>query len=215
MTDFLHNRADEPAAHVVLAHGAMAPMDSSFLETYCALVEARGLSVSRFEFAYMAGRRSGGKKRPPPRAELLLEEYREAVEQLGVDSEAKVPLIVGGKSLGGRVASMVAQDLFDAGRIAGLVCLGYPFHPPQKPGNLRTAHLANLSCPTLIMQGERDPFGTAEEIESYALEPRIQLHWIGDGDHDFGPRGRSGYTRQGNLAAAADALQKFALQLQK
>jgi hypothetical protein len=91
-----------------------------------------------------------------------------------------------------------------------LVCLGYPFHPPNKPGRLRTVHLETLTCPTLIIQGERDPFGTRAEVEEMNLSSAIRFHWAGDGDHDLGPRGGSGFTRRGNLAAAAHAIADFA-----
>ena len=98
--------------------------------------------------------------------------------------------MIGGKSMGGRVASLVADELFGQGRIAGLVCLGYPFHPPNKPEQLRTAHLEALACPALIVQGERDPFGTRAEVEAFRLSSAIRLHWAGDGDHDLGPARR-------------------------
>jgi predicted alpha/beta-hydrolase family hydrolase len=106
-----------------------------------------------------------------------------------------------------------ADEFYAQRRIAGLVCLGYPFHPPKKPEQLRTAHLEGLQCPALIVQGERDPFGSRSEVEALSLSPAIRLHWIGDGDHDLGPRGGSGFTRKGNLAAAADALAAFAAEL--
>jgi predicted alpha/beta-hydrolase family hydrolase len=159
------------------------------------------VSTYRFEFAYMAARREGARK-PPPKAERLMDEYRAAVAAV----PAGGPLVIGGKSMGGRVASLVADELFTAGRIAGLVCLGYPFHPPKKPEQLRTAHLKQLVCPALIVQGERDPFGGRDEVESYGLSRAIRFHWAADGDHDLGPRGGSGFTRKGNLAAAADAV---------
>jgi len=120
-------------------------------------------------------------------------------------------LAIGGKSLGGRVASMIADDAFAAGQISALVCLGYPFHPPSKPDSLRTAHLTALKCPALIVQGERDPFGTQKEVEEMTLSSTISFCWMGDGDHDFGPRGASGFTRKGNLASAADAVAAFLL----
>ena len=138
--------------------------------------------------------------------ERLVDEYRAAVAAAGPGA----PLLIGGKSMGGRVASLVADDLHAAGRIAGLVCLGYPFHPPGKPDRLRTAHLEHLACPALIVQGERDPFGTRAEVGAMRLSPAIRFHWAGDGDHDLGPRGGSGFTRKGNLAAAADAVAAFA-----
>jgi len=204
-----------PAAkcHLLLAHGAGAPMTSPFLETMTRLLTERGLAVSRFEFAYMAARREDGKRRPPPKAERLVDEYVAAVATLRSRLPAGQALLIGGKSMGGRVASLAADTLFDDGAIAGLVCLGYPFHPPGKPDNLRTAHLQDLQCPALIVQGERDPFGNRAEVEGYKLAPAIRLHWAGDGDHDLGPRGGSGITRAGNLAAAADAVCAFASQV--
>jgi len=200
-------------ATIILAHGAMAPMDSPFLNRMAELLVVRGLNVVRFEFSYMAARRNGGPKRPPPRAEKLLHEYTAAVAELRGRAEFVMPLIIGGKSLGGRVASMVADGLFAAKAVDGLVCLGYPFHPPNKPENLRILHLKAMMCPTLILQGERDPFGCKTEIEAYQLEPKIEFLWMGDGDHDFGPRGRSGYTKTDNMRAAADAVQAFAQSL--
>ena len=204
---FLITGPVEPIARFVCAHGAGAPMDSSFLDTMANLLADRGLATCRFEFAYMAARRQGGSRKPPPKAERLVDEYRAAVGALPAEGP---PLVIGGKSMGGRVASLVADELHAAGRIAGLVCLGYPFHPPNKPGQLRTAHLVHLACPALIVQGERDPFGGRAEVEAYALPGSIRFHWASDGDHDLGPRGGSGFTRKGNLAAAADAVARFA-----
>jgi hypothetical protein len=196
--------------HLVLAHGAGAPMTSPFLETVTRLLVERGARVSRFEFPYMAARRQGSKRRPPPKAELLVEPYQQVVATLCATLPPGQTLLVGGKSMGGRVASLIADALFAEGRITGLVCLGYPFHPPAKPDQLRTAHLERLRCPALIVQGERDPFGARAEVESYRLSPSIHMHWAPDGDHDLGPRGGSGFTRAGNLAAAADAVSAFA-----
>ena len=92
---------------------------------------------------------------------------------------------------------------------AGVIVFGYPFHPPGKPTQLRTAHLEAITCPTLIVQGERDPFGARTEVTQLPLSKSIRMHWAGDGDHDHGPRGGSGFTRKGNLAAAADAVRDF------
>lgn len=200
-------------AHILLAHGAGAPMTSSFLEKIARLLAERGLAVSRFEFAYMAARREDGKRRPPPRAEQLVDEYKAAVAAAAEKLGRATKLLIGGKSMGGRVASLVADELYGEKRIAGLVCLGYPFHPPGKPEALRTGHLEHLRCPALIVQGERDPFGSRSEVEALKLAPSIRFAWAGDGDHDLGPRGDSGFTRAGNLAAAADAIQAFAAHL--
>ena len=181
-------------------------MDSASMEATAKALAAAGFRVARFEFGYMASRRTSGVRKPPPRAEKLNPEYMVAITELG----ATGPLIIGGKSMGGRVASLVADELFAAGRIAGFACLGYPFHPPNKPEQLRTAHLQGLACPALIVQGERDPFGTRAEVEAFRLSSAIRWHWASDGDHDLGPRGASGFTRKGNLAAAADAVAQFA-----
>ena len=196
--------------HLILAHGAGAPMTTPFMETFAGLLAERRIAVTRFEFGYMAARRTGGKRPPPPKAELLMPEYLAALEGLVPRMATEQKLLIGGKSLGGRVASLVAGDLYRAGRIDGLICLGYPFHPPDKPAELRTAHLTGLTCPTLIVQGERDPFGSRAEVEGFSLSPAIHLHWAADGDHDLGPRGGRGRTRPGNLDAAADAVAAFA-----
>jgi predicted alpha/beta-hydrolase family hydrolase len=210
VTQFLTTGPREAKVRLLLAHGAGAAMTSPFLETITKLLNERGLQVSRFEFDYMAARRQGGKRRPPPRAEMLKSEYIRAVQDIAAVGAQDQTLVIGGKSMGGRVASMVADELFAAGRIGGLVCLGYPFHPPGKPENLRTPHLEALVCPTLIVQGERDPFGTKVEVDGYELSGVIKFSWASDGDHDLGPRGASGFTRSGNLKLAADAISAFA-----
>ncbi|MDH6234482.1 putative alpha/beta-hydrolase family hydrolase [Mesorhizobium soli] len=199
MPDLLFTGPEEARLTLMLAHGAGAPMDSGWMNAMAERLAGHGIRVARFEFGYMAARRSGQRK-PPPRAETLLGEYRGAVETLGPTKN----LFIGGKSLGGRVASMVADGLFAEGKIAGLVCLGYPFHPPAKPEQLRAAHLKHLSAPTLICQGTRDPFGTREEVSAYELSPRIGIDWLEDGDHEFKPR--KPLTLDGNLDTAAAAV---------
>lgn len=204
---FLFDGSDEARVTIMLAHGAGAPMDSqSMTATAKALGEA-GFRVARFEFDYMAGRRTDGRRAPPPRAEKLNPQYIAAVDALGT----KGPLIIGGKSMGGRVASMVADELLAAGRIHGLLCLGYPFHPPGKPEQLRTAHLAGLKTPTLIAQGTRDEFGTQNEVSTYTLSPRIELLWLEDGDHDLKPRKSiSGFSSADHLKTMAETVSTWA-----
>jgi predicted alpha/beta-hydrolase family hydrolase len=200
----------ERAPIYVLAHGAGAGHDSAFMVAMADLLAARGVRVARFDFAYMAERRAG-KKRPPPKAERVVPEYRAALDRVAAEAAAGTTIVIGGKSMGGRVASLLAAE--DTAPARGLACLGYPFHPPNQPGNLRVAHLAAIPCSTLIVQGERDPFGGRGEVEGFGLPSAIRFAWIGDGDHDFGPRGGSGFTRKGNLATAADALASFVLAL--
>jgi hypothetical protein len=116
--------------------------------------------------------------------------------------------------MGGRVASMVADELFAKEAIAGLVCLGYPFHPPDKPAQLRTKHLEGLKTPALICQGTRDEFGTRDEVRSYALSDNIEILWLEDGDHDLKPRKTiSGFSTADHLKTIADAVAAFAARI--
>lgn len=195
-------RSDGPAnaaTTLILAHGAGAPMDSPFLEHFARSLAERGVRVVRFEFPYMDVRRQG--RRPPPdREPVLLATWREVVAaQIGTRPA------IGGKSLGGRMASRVADEV----GARALVCLGYPFHPPGKPERLRVGHLERLETPTLIVQGTRDPFGGRDEVGRYPLPATIRFHWIEDGDHSFKPRARSGRTEGQNLEDAVEAVASF------
>jgi uncharacterized protein len=199
MTDFLFDGPEGAAFTVMLAHGAGAPMDSASLNATTKALVAAGFRVARFEFGFMAARRKGERK-PPPRAETVIPEYEAAVAELG----AKSGLIIGGKSMGGRVASMAADKLFAEKKIVGLLCLGYPFHPPGKPQQLRTKHLEALKVPALICQGTRDEFGTKDEVPGYRLSDAIELFWLEDGDHDLKPRkGISGFSTADHLKSLA------------
>lgn len=203
---FLFTGPQDAPFTLLLAHGSGAPMDSPAMNAAASALAAEGLHVARFEFAYMAARRSEGSRRPPPKAETLIPEFEAAVAALG----AKGPLVIGGKSMGGRVASMAADRLHGKGRAAGLLCLGYPFHPPEKPAQLRTAHLMTLETPTLICQGTRDPFGTVAEVPGYGLPERIEILWLEDGDHDLKPRKSiSGFSAADHLATMARAVKAW------
>jgi predicted alpha/beta-hydrolase family hydrolase len=186
---------------VVLAHGAGAPMNSAFMETMATGLAGRGVRVVRFEFPYMQERRESGRRRGPNPAAKLCESWLTVIERLGPPEK----LVIGGKSMGGRIASMVADE---AG-VAGLVCMGYPFHPPGRPDKLRTDHLAALATPALILQGTRDAFGTPDEIESYTLSPKIRVAYLESGDHSFKPLKRSGRTLSQNLEEALEAIRAF------
>jgi predicted alpha/beta-hydrolase family hydrolase len=185
---------------VALAHGAGAGMDSPFLAFFAKGLGGRGIRVARFEYPYMAAKRATGKSRPPDREPVLRETWLKVVEKIGRDG-----LVIGGKSMGGRIASLVADE---AG-VAGLVCLGYPFHPVGKPDRLRVEHLRSIKTPTLIVQGERDPFGGREEVAGYKLAPAVRIAWIEDGDHSFKPRKASGRPEQQNWQAALDEIAAF------
>jgi predicted alpha/beta-hydrolase family hydrolase len=187
---------------IVLGHGAGAPMDTEFMTIVAEGLADLGFHVVRFEFPYMALRRQTGKKRPPDREPVLRKTWLEVIGSLGPAEN----VIIGGKSMGGRIASLIA----DEAQVAGLVCLGYPFHPTGKPEKLRTEHLKSLATPTLILQGERDPLGKPEEVATYALPRRLKIQWLPDGDHSFKPRKSSGITLPENLATAIAATAKFA-----
>ena len=177
-------RSDSPSAALVLAHGAGGGQQSKFMvQAATALVE-RGISVATFDFPYMAQRRSVPDKGP------VLEAYwRAVIDAARAQPElAGLPLFVGGKSMGGRIASQVAAQHVDG--IAGLIYFGYPLHPPGKPDQRRDRHLPDITEPMLFVQGSRDPFGTSEEIRELLprLNPRTTLFEVADGDHSFGVR---------------------------
>ncbi|ROV59885.1 alpha/beta fold hydrolase [Vibrio ponticus] len=184
----------------VFAHGAGAGMDHAFMQQVANGLAAKGIQVIRFNFPYMVKRAEDGKKRPPDRAPKLLE----AFEQVIADYADK-PIVIGGKSMGGRMASLLG----DNAQVAGIACLGYPFHPPGKPEKYKGEHLASLAKPCLILQGERDTFGKREEFTEFALADSVQVEFIADGDHSFKPRKSSGYTEAGNLAHAVEVLSQF------
>jgi predicted alpha/beta-hydrolase family hydrolase len=169
---------------------------------------ARGLSagggvrVARFEFPYMRARRETGRRGgAPDREPVLRNSWKEVVERLGGGRK----VVIGGKSMGGRIASMVADEV----GARGLVCLGYPFHPPGRPDKLRTKHLETLATPALIVQGTRDAFGTPEDVEGYALSDAIRVVWLEDGDHSWKPRTSSGRTEALNMADGVAAIREF------
>ena len=197
---FLRDGPDNAGVTVALAHGAGAPMDSPFMDTFAAALARWGIAVARFEFPYMARRREDGRRRPPDRAETLIATWLEVSEAL-----APKPLVVGGKSMGGRIATLIADRI---GAI-GLICVGYPFHPPGRPEKLRVEHLASLRTPTLILQGERDRLGILEEVAGYTLSPAIRVEWLLDGDHDLTPRAAAERTHGENIEAAAQLSASF------
>ncbi len=186
---------------VALAHGAGAAMDSPFMATMAGGLAAAGLRVVRFEFPYMRTRRASGVKRPPDGARTLEACWRSVIETLGGSDR----LVVGGKSLGGRIASLIADDV----EASGLLCLGYPFHAPGRAANPRINHLRQMRTPTLILKGTRDALGNQADVASYPLSKAVSLEWIPDGDHSFAPRKASSRTLEENMALAITAACAF------
>lgn len=184
---------------VILAHGAGAPMDTPFMTFFAEGLAEKGFRIGRFEFPYMAARREG-KRKPPDREPVLLDTWRRVI------AGVKTPFVIGGKSMGGRMASLIADEQ----NAAGLLCLGYPFvGMGGKENPKRTAHLAKLKTPALICQGTRDPMGNAAFVKALPLSRKIRLLWAEDGDHDLKPRKASGITPAQNLAAALDGAAAF------
>lgn len=207
---FLIQGPSNSSVTILLAHGAGAPMDSASMTAAADALASQGFRVARFEFSYMRARRTSGERKPPPKAETLNPEYGAAIDEIGNTER----LIIGGKSMGGRVASMIADDLYAKGKVAGLLCLGYPFHPTGKPDQLRTQHLKVLKTPALICQGTRDEFGTREEVSGYQLSDSIEILWLEDGDHDLKPRKTiSGFSTADHLATMAQMVRAWADQL--
>lgn len=207
-THCLFNTPDEPRARLVLAHGAGAPMDSDFMERMAELLCEQSLEVVRFEFPYMAKRRQTGRRAPPDRQPVLLESWERLVAALTEDvapDKSAAPLFIGGKSMGGRMATMVADGV----PVKGVVCLGYPFYSRSRPEKPRTEHLLGLTTPTLILQGTRDPMGNRETVAGYSLSTAILFAWMETGDHDLKPLRNSGYNHDDYLRQAAERIAAF------
>ena len=198
---FLENGNKKARARVILAHGAGAHMDSPFMNYFAEALGGEEVHVIRFEFPYMAQRRLDGAKRPPDRQPKLLACWEEVITHFGPADK----LVIGGKSMGGRMASLIADPM----QVKGLLCLGYPFYATGRPDKPRTEHLQDLETPTLIVQGERDSMGNHEAVQKYALSPKIEFFWCPDGDHSFKPRKVSGRTEAENWDAAIVAIQEF------
>lgn len=201
------------AATFLFAHGAGAGMDHAFMTAVAHGLAAEGIRVVRFDFPYMVKRREDGKKRPPDRQPKLLVDFQRHIDHFSPQG----PLVIGGKSMGGRMASLMvteaaasAPDVHNCqDKVCGVACLGFPFHPPGKPENFRGDHLKTIAVPTLILQGERDTFGTRSEVEGWSYADTVTLSFLPDGDHSFKPRKVSGFSEAGNLAQAVDVLARF------
>ena len=199
MSNLIIDGEDNPVTFV-FAHGAGAGMDHEFMQSVAKGLAFKGIRVIRFNFPYMIKRAEDGKRRPPDRAPKLLEAYQDIIEQVDADK-----LVIGGKSMGGRMAS----HLSEVDKVAAMACLGFPFHPPGKPEKYKGEHLAELTKPCLILQGERDTFGKRDEFADFDLSDSIRVEFIPDGDHSFKPRKSSGYTEQQNIALTVEKLSAF------
>lgn len=190
----------------LFAHGAGAPATSDFMEIISTGLAEQGIRVARFNFPYMQLRIDNGTRRPPERAPKLIMQYKQLIASINQ------PMVIGGKSMGGRIASLVASELSDTEsetKIKGIACLGFPFHPANKPEKLRTDHFSLIQQAVFIAQGMRDRMGTKEEILSYQLPDNINWLWLEDGDHDLKPRIKSGFTHQSHLQITIIKMAEF------
>ena len=183
---------------LLFAHGAGAGQQSPFMRQFVTSLAAQGVQVLCVDFPYMQQMQETGKRRPPPPIAQTLDQFAQWYALLADLFDE--PLWIGGKSMGGRVATLFASKqptsnpLSDSA-VPGVVVAGYPFHPTKAPDKLRLDHWPAIACPMLILQGERDPFGTQDEVAGYTLPSNAQLAWLRDGDHDFKPRRFSGLTQ--------------------
>ena len=193
LTDVIIAKATEPKARLLLAHGAGAAASSDFMQQLALELAALHIEVWRFNFAYMQQFVATGKRSLPGKMPLLVDEFAHQILLCPAD----LPLFIGGKSMGGRVASQLSAD----SRVNAIFAFGYPFHAPKKL-SWRTEHFSALGCPLFIVQGERDAFGNVAELTDKSW-PRVALHWLSDGDHDFNPRVKTGLIQQQLIAQAA------------
>jgi len=187
-----------PGGHLlVLAHGAGAGQQHPFMTAIARGLADRGVDVVTFDFPYMRERR-----RAPDRPAVLEAAFRAAIAAARHLAGGEKRLFIGGKSMGGRIATHLAADATDTAirpLLRGIVCLGYPLHPPGRPDQRRTAHLPAIEAPVLIVQGERDAFGTPSELEPAiaTMKTAVTLHVVEGGDHSLN------VTRSGQKASAS------------
>lgn len=199
------DQASLPIANFVFAHGAGANKDSEFMLSVTKNLVKQQINVIRFNFEYMQKAIELDKRHPPDRIDKLCAYYQQIVS--GVSDS--LPIFIGGKSMGGRVSTMI----LDHSKAKAALCFGYPFHPPGKLDKLRVEHLQELRKPLLVLQGERDTFGTQAEISNYSLAKTVKCHFLPDGDHSLKPRKSSGLTQSDNINKATDMAAKFIKEL--
>ncbi len=219
-SEYLVDLPKEVRANLLLAHGAGAGRDSEFLTALAAELCSQGIAVYRFEFPYMKKILETGKKRPPDRAPVLLDSF---LREIGSLTDTSIPLFIGGKSMGGRMASLLVSAESDAilakvrkdrqeklSGVAGAVCFGYPFHPPGKSETMKTMHFPSLERPLCIIQGTRDPFGKEEELGGISeLYKDVRLNFLPGGNHDFKPPVKSGASQAELISQSAKMTKRW------
>jgi predicted alpha/beta-hydrolase family hydrolase len=197
--------AREPTATLVLAHGAGAPQSHAWMVATARTIASHGLDVVTFDFLY-----THAKRRVPDRPDVLEATWRAVYAAVQGQEKAPRPLFVGGKSMGGRIATQVAAH-GGFSELAGIVLLGYPLHPPGRPEKLRTAHLPKVTVPMLFVQGSRDTFGSPTELAPFVdeLPAGGRIFAIEGGDHSLTPPKRGGESLPTIMARVADEIVRF------
>lgn len=214
MAEFLLDRSPAPVARLLLAHGAGASAESAFLSQLAGQLAQLGIEVWRFNFAYMA-KTVAGQKQPPTRVARLQDELMSIISRLPDD----LPLFVGGKSMGGRVATLCCaaksatpmQWQLCQDKVTGVLVFGYPFCPPAKKAlgiAARVEHFSSLGKPVLIVQGERDEFGGKAELGNWHW-PAVEIKWLAEGNHDLATLKKHRHTQAELIKAAASCSADF------
>ncbi len=209
--NYLINNIENPIAQVIFAHGAGADMHHEFMEKITTLFNKANINVLRFNFPYMDKRIALGKRYPPDRMPKLIDCYKAVINEfITINNNTKaLPLFIGGKSMGSRVAATLASDDETSELIQGVFCFGYPFHPAKKTEKLRLAPLQNTLKPIFIAQGERDTLGSEVEITDYEISNLCQCFFLVDGDHSLKPRVKSGFSHLQHMESAVHAITQF------
>ena len=189
---------------LILGHGAGAGQTSGFMVSFATALAARGIETVTFNFSYMEQ-----KRRLPDSKDKLEACYRAVIETVAHRKGARARLVIGGKSMGGRIASQVAAA--GAPDVAGLVLLGYPLHPPGKKDQLRDKHLPQIKAPMLFVQGSRDAFGTPAELQPIlkTLKVPAELYEIAGGDHSFKVLKSAGVPQEDVYKAVQDRIDQW------
>ena len=190
---------------LLFAHGAGAGQASDFMRQFATSAAQAGIQLMTFDFIYMQRINMEGRRRPPAKISQLVTEMSGWYEKLVAALD--LPVWVCGKSMGGRVASLLAAER----QVPGVIVAGYPFHPPRSPDKLRLAHWKQVSAPSLVLQGERDPFGRRDEVATYSLPANLKVEWLPTGDHDFKPLRASGWEQSELIQQATRKTADFML----
>lgn len=210
MISKVENNIENPIAQVIFAHGAGADLHHEFMMQMTILFNKANINVLRFNFPYMDKRIALGKRYPPDRMPKLIDCYKNVINDfVERNNKRELPLFIGGKSMGSRVAATLGGDDEISEHIKGIFCLGYPFHPPKKSEKLRLEPLQNTQKPILVVQGERDTLGSQIEISHYQISDLCQIAFLPDGDHSLKPRVKSGFTYLQHRESAVCAIVKF------